>query len=124
MKDILTYLAVLLILGILRVVLTRIKAVKSLLITKTVEAMEKKIQGSNRGAEKKARAIKRLKWLGVQADETTSAMIDIAVEVMNARNTTVKSSLKTEISEQLKTATEAAGETIKNKLSRDSGEEK
>lgn len=120
MKDILTGLIILLTLGILRTVLTKIKTVKSLLITKTVEAMEKKIQGSKRGAEKKERAIKRLKWLGVQADETTSAMIDIAVEVMNARNTTVKASLKTEVSEQLENATEAAGETIKNKLSNDS----
>ena len=123
MKDILNYLIILLILGTLRAVLPRIKAVKSFLIARTVEAMERKIQGSKRGPEKKAKAIQRLKWLGVKADETTSTMIDLAVETMNARNGIVKASLKESVSTQLGAVTEAAGETIKNKLSKDSGEE-
>ncbi len=124
MRDILAYLVVLLLLGILRAALSRVKAVKSLLISRTVEAMERKIRGSGRGAEKKERAISVLKWLGVRADETTSAMIDLAVEAMNARNSAVTSSLAETFSQQVDCGVESAGTAIKNRLSGDSGEEK
>lgn len=117
MKDIFTYLVVLLILGILRTALPRIKAVKTLLIKRTVAAMEQRVQGSKRGTEKKAKAIRRLRWFGVKADETTSAMIDLAVEAMNARNTVVKSSLQTAVTEEVTQQAEAASVVIQNKLS-------
>jgi len=124
MKDILTYLLILLILGILRTALPKVKAVKTILIARTVETMERNIQGSKQGAKKKARAIRILKWFGVKADETTSAMIDLAVEAMNTRNTAVRSSLSESVSEQVETGVENAGNAIKNRLSGDSGEEK
>ncbi|MPM19524.1 hypothetical protein SDC9_65950 [bioreactor metagenome] len=124
MKDILAYLIILLILGILRAALPKVKVVKHLLIARTVEAMERKIQGSRRGSEKKAKAIRVLRWFGVRADETTSAMIDLAVEAMNARNSAVSSSLKEAVSDQVKSGAQSAGAAIKNKLSKDSGEGK
>ena len=124
MKDIFTYFIILLCLGILRSALPRLKTVKTALIKRTVAAVEKKITGSGRGAEKKAKAIKRLKWLGVKADETTGAMIDIAVEAMNAKNGAVKVSLKEAVTEQLETGMENAGEAIKSRLQNGSGEEK
>jgi hypothetical protein len=121
MNNILNYLIVLVILAILRTLLPRVKAVKSLLITRTVEAMERKIQGSRRGEEKKARAIRILRWWGVKTDETTSAMIDLAVDAMNARNSIIKSDLKESVTERLNAGVDSAGAAIKNKFN---GEDK
>lgn len=119
MRDVLTYLAVLFILGILRAVLTRIKAVKSLLIKKTVRDMEKKIRGSNRGKEKKAKCIKRLRWLGVKVDEATSLMIDVAVDAMNAGGGAAKSSLQDALEGPMKEDLTAAGLLTKSETEKD-----
>lgn len=119
MRDVLTYLAVLLIFGILRAVLTRLKPVKTLLIKKTVRDMEKKIRGSDRGKEKKARCIKRLRWLGVKVDEATSLMIDVAVDAMNAGSGAAKSSLQDSMESPMKKELEAAGLLTKSETEED-----
>jgi len=123
MNDIMNYLIVLVILAILRTLLPRVKAVKSLLIARTVAYMERKIQGSKRGAEKKAKAIRILKWLGIKADETTSTMIDLAVEAMNAKNGLTKTSLEETVAAELTSGVDTAGKSIKNILSKDKGED-
>lgn len=122
MESILNYLIVLIILAVMRTALPRVKAVKSILISRTVAYMERKIQGSRRGAEKKAKAIRILKWLGVKADETTSTMIDLAVDTMNAKNGVTTASLKETVASELTTGVDTAGKSLKNILSKEKGE--
>lgn len=122
MNEIFNYLIILIILAILRTALPRVKAVKSVLISRTVAFMERKIQGTKRGAEKKAKAIRLLKWLGVKADETTSVMIDLAVDAMNAKNGVTTASLKETVASELKSGVDTAGASLKNILSKEKGE--
>ena len=113
MSDILKWIVAFFIIGLVRSLLPKIPIVTKKLVDWTVLSLEKKIIGSKRGAEKKAKAIKRLRWLGVKINEATSTMIDIAVEAMNAKQESSKYSLQESIENQVDVTAEKIVNTPK-----------
>ena len=96
MNDILKYLLTMAVLAMIAKLLTFIKPYKIALIKRAVKMAETKYaDASKSGKQKKAFALKVLKWCLVQTDEATSSMIDAVVSVSNDKTGAMVDTIKT-----------------------------
>jgi hypothetical protein len=93
--NIVTSIIALIALYLVGVILSHIKPIKVKIVKKITVKMEKKYQFCQKsGQKKKANALKLLKWILIKADDGTSALIDIIVNISKEKNEDMVESLK------------------------------
>jgi len=106
MNEIFKYLITMAVLAMIAKLLTYIRPYKIALIKRAVKMAETKYaDASKSGKQKKAFALKVLKWFLIQTDEATSNMIEAVVAVSNEKTGNMSDTIKTittaEINEKL-----------------------
>lgn len=80
---------------LLGVILSHIKPIKIRIVKNAAAKMETKYQSCQKCGEiKKAKAIKRIRWLLLVVDKATTSLFDIVIKIANEKNTEMVESIK------------------------------
>ena len=86
---------------IARLILPRIQIFVKWLIKIFVHYAEKKVRWSKMGEIKKKKVNRWLKWFGIYSSDFVDELIESAVEIMNSKQSNIKSEISDKVSNQV-----------------------